>query len=411
MATSTELTLSAETLTFNTDTSAEQQITVTTNATDFTVESNPKELTVTKETNLIKVSPVKGKVGTFNITVKAQAEQESDSNVPAEVSKTIQVTITELTKEKPSAPVRVDETPLEVDEGLEIQIPFNEIEGATLNATSDKGTPTVEGFIVKFNSPLVDTDEDIIIKVTATKDGLVSDETQVTVKVKNIPEAEVLPEVEGTVDPISLTGEEGSFQDLTVTTDTDTIEVTSENQGIASGKLKNKTIKVSLTKEGNTNIVITLKKDRHTDKVIKVPVRVTKQGEVIPPKPEAPIELPYEDLFIQIDKNEVSGNVNDKFRIEISTNAKDFTVESDDKSIATFDKSTKEVTLLKAGVAYLTFKVDENGLTRQVPLCCICKGTKPIITVLFNGVEYKFDNEEEMNKFFEEVRKTNYPDQ
>ncbi len=83
----TTLTLSPNSLTFANASAPMQEVTVSTNASDFTLEFNNQNIQAAKSGNKIQVTPKAGKTGPFTITVKAQA------NGGNKISKTLNVTV------------------------------------------------------------------------------------------------------------------------------------------------------------------------------------------------------------------------------------------------------------------------------------------------------------------------------
>ncbi|QQV87888.1 hypothetical protein [Campylobacter phage CJLB-7] len=83
----TTLTLSPDNLTFANASAPMQEVTVTTNASDFTLEFNSQNIQAVKSGNKIQVTPKASKTGSFTITVKAQADGGN------QISKTLNVTV------------------------------------------------------------------------------------------------------------------------------------------------------------------------------------------------------------------------------------------------------------------------------------------------------------------------------
>ena len=195
------------------------EVTVTTNATDFTVESSVTEnATVSKGEGKFTIEGLKA--GESVITVSATADGGEEETA------TITVTVSEPVVNKPDAPVLTDQGVKEVNEGNELTIGFNNAEGVTLQATVEggdsNGTVIVEGFNVKYTAPAVDGDKSVTIHVTASKDSQVSDPTDVVVSVKDVPAVPQKPTTPVLVESQILELNENGSIEIKITKEEDT---------------------------------------------------------------------------------------------------------------------------------------------------------------------------------------------
>lgn len=250
-------------------------VTVTTNATDFSVESGTTDnATVAKGQGKFTITGVKA--GDSVITVKATAADASEKSVQ----------ITAKVKEapvKPAAPVETNAGAKEVNEGQELTIAFNNVEGGTLAATVEggdgNGTVQIEGFNVKYTAPTVDADKDVVIRVTVSKDSLTSDPTDVSVKVKNVPEKTRL-----LVNPNSLQFTEGQQSTaVTVDTDADDYSVSIDPSDVATYDKGSKTF--TGKKQGTATATFTATASNKTEATAQVSLIVEAAQVQKPAKP------------------------------------------------------------------------------------------------------------------------------
>ena len=278
-------------------------VTVTTNATDFTVESGTEaNATVQKGDGKFTITGVAA--GDSIITVKATADggEEVTATITAKVA---------AAPSKPSAPVMTEPGNKEVNEGEKLTIAFNSVEGGTLNATVEggdtNGTVVVKGFNVEYTAPSVDGDKNVVLHVTLTKDSQTSTSTDVNVKVKNVPEVTTPTELTLTpADNASVVVGQTTEVQVATNASSYTIEGNDESK-LDIDKQANKFI-LTGKQAGSVSLKVKAKADNHTETVKTLNVSITAAAQQ---KPAAPVLV--RDQTLEVNEN---SSLDIKFTIE-----------------------------------------------------------------------------------------------
>lgn len=347
------------------------EVTVKTNATDFTVESSVMEnATVSKGEDKFTIEGLKA--GESIITVKATADggDEETATITANVSEPVAVVT------KPDAPVLTDSGTKEVNEGNELVIAFNNVEDVTLTATveggASNGTVVVEGFNVKYTAPAVDSDKDVTIHVIANKDSETSDPTDVVVSVKDVP---VVPQKPATPELV-----EGQTLELNEN-DTIEIKITKEADATLEAEVEGD-VGLAEYREGDTNtegIITYVAPDNvDADTPVNIVVKANKGGVI---SDELTVQvtvknLVKEEITLSVAPERVEVKQTEKAEVIVTTNADSFTFELDSTGFYSAEQKGNKIEVLGIGLgqAELTVKVDngEGGfVTKTVSISVI----------------------------------------
>lgn len=156
---------------------------------------------------------------------------------------------------------------------------------------------------------------------------------------------ELYPETTLTVDPKTVSVVEGAEQVLTINTNASDFSIESDNPAIATVNKGAK--KIVGVKAGKCNVTIKATKEHSVEKVEVVSVTV------IP------------ETTLSVTPNPVTLTVGGKQVLTITTNASDFTIESDATGVATVDKTRKEITAVSDGSANVTVKATAQGANQK----------------------------------------------
>lgn len=346
------------------------EVTVATNAADFTVESAAMDkATVSKGEGKFTIEGLQP--GESVITVKATADGGS------EVSATITANVSEpVVAVKPDAPVLTEQGSKEVNEGNELTIAFNSVEGVTLEATVDggesNGTVVIEGFNVKYTAPAVDSDKDVTIRVTASKDSQVSDPTEVVVSVKDVPAAPVKPATPVLVEGQTLELNESDSIEIKITKEAD-VTLVAEVEGDAG---------LAEYKEGSTPtegiITYVAPDDVDTDTPVNIIVKADRSGEQ---SDSLSVQVTVknvvsEEITLTVTPDTVEVTQTEKVEVLVETNASSFTFETDSTGFYSAEQKGNKIEILgiDLGQGILTVKV-ENGeggfVTKEVSISVV----------------------------------------
>lgn len=356
------------------------EVTVTTNATDFTVESSVTEnATVSKGEGKFTIEGLKA--GESIITVSATADGGEEKTA------TITVTVSEpAVVSKPDAPVLTDSGSKEVNEGSELTIGFNSVEGVTLAATVEggdsNGTVVVEGFNVKYTAPAVDGDKDVTIHVTASKDSQVSDPTDVVVSIKDVPAVPQKPATPVLVEGQTLELNENDTIEIKITKEADvTLEASVEGD-----------VGLVEYREGSTNtegiITYVAPDDVETDTPVNIIVKA-KRAEVLSDSLTVSVTIKNvtsEEITLSVVPERVEVKQTEKVEITVTTNASSFTFETDSTGFYSAEQKGNKIEVLGIGLgqAELTVKVEDGkgGFVTKVVSISVLDADAPETTLV-----------------------------
>lgn len=357
------------------------EVTVTTNATDFTVESSVMEnATVSKGEGKFTIEGLKD--GESIITVKATADggSEETATITANVSEPVAVVT------KPDAPVLTDSGAKEVNEGSELVIAFSNVEDVTLTAEVEGGSPNgtvvVEGFNVKYTAPAVDGDKEVTIHVTANKDSETSDPTDVVVSVKDVPVVPQKPATPKLVEGQTLELNENDSIEIKITKEADvTLEAEVEGDvGLAEYR------------EGDTNtegIITYVAPDNvDADTPVNIVIKANKSGEL---SDELTVQVTVKNVVkdvitLSVAPERVEVKQTEKAEVTVTTNASSFTFETDSTGFYSAEQKGNKVEILGVGLgqAELTVKVDndEGGFVTKTVSISVIDADAPETTLV-----------------------------
>lgn len=357
------------------------EVTVTTNATDFTVESSVMEnATVSKGEGKFTIEGLKA--GESIITVKATADggSEETATITANVSEPVAVVT------KPDAPVLTDSGAKEVNEGSELVIAFNNVEDVTLTAEVEGGAPNgtvvVEGFNVKYTAPAVDGDKEVTIHVTANKDSETSDPTDVVVSVKDVPMVPQKPATPELVEGQTLELNENDSIEIKITKEADvTLEAEVEGDvGLAEYR------------EGDTNtegIITYVAPDNvDADTPVNIVIKANKSGEL---SDELTVQVTVKNVVkdvitLSVAPERVEVKQTEKAEVTVTTNTSSFIFETDSTGFYSAEQKGNKVEILGVGLgqAELTVKVDngEGGFVTKTVSISVIDADAPETTLV-----------------------------
>ena len=355
-------------------------VTVTTNATDFTVESSVIEnATVSKGEGKFTIEGLKAGESIITVSATADGGEEETATITVTVSEPVVVS-------KPDAPVLTESGSKEVNEGSELTIGFNNVEGVTLQATVEggdsNGTVVVEGFNVKYTAPAVDGDKDVTIHVTANKDSQVSDPTDVVVSVKDVPAVPQKPATPVLVEGQTLELNENGSIEIKITKEEDTtLEATIEgNVGLVEYKEGSTPTEGILTYVAPENV--------ETDTPVNIIVKA-KRAEVLSDSLTVSVTIKNvvsEEITLSVTPERVEVKQTEKVEVTVTTNASSFTFEPDNSGFYSAEQKGNKIEILGIGLgqAELTVKVEDGkgGFVTKVVSISVLDADAPETTLV-----------------------------